>query len=305
MIATVAAHQVLSLRRRRVLNVLIGTLIGVTVLAGVLGWASHETIIGVYDESVRLLASRGLGAPPNPFLLKPVLSLLSNEIIYITMIGALVALVLGHLSVADDETTGIARLIFSRRMTRKHYALGKIVAVAYVLALGLAACMVVSVGALLLVNRKLPSLENMGRLIGFFVFSWLYLMVFALIGIVTLLVTRRRSLGLLTAIGTWLVVTFALPQFTSGLRPSQSLNPIVDRISTSQTFFRITSRGRPFSIAEQFKEAAGRILATSATESIAATARRVAPIVMLFAVLCLLTIRLVQRHDFSRSNSGE
>lgn len=305
MIATVASHQVLALRRRRVLGVLVGSLVGVTVLAGILGWASHRTIIGVYDESVKLLAARGLGAPPNPFLLKPVLSLLSNMVIYVTMIGALVALVLGHLTVAEDDTTGIGRLVFSRRLTRPQYAAGKIAASGLVLGASMLACAAVSVAALLIVNRAFPSVGDIGRLGLFFGFSWLYLMVFALIGMVTLLITGRRSLGLLSAMGVWLVVTFAVPQFTSGLRPSQSLNPIVDPISTTQTFFRITRRARPLSIAEQFKEASARMIRTAPTEPTTDTIIRALPIAAAFLLLCAITVRLVQRHDFSRSNSGE
>jgi ABC-type transport system involved in multi-copper enzyme maturation permease subunit len=305
MIATIASHQVLSLRRQRVFTAAVGTLVAVTVLAGVLGWASHQTIVGVYDESVKLLATRGLDAPPNPFLIKPALSMLSNMVIYVTMIGALVALVLGHLSVADDEANGIGRLVFSRQVSRTQYAVGKITSSAIVLAVAIGMCAMVSIAALIIVDHAVPATTDLGRLIGFYGFSWLYLMAFALIGMVTLLLARRRSLGLLSAIGVWLVVTFAVPQFTSGLRPAQSLNPIVDPISTSQTFFKVTSRGRPYSIAEQFKEASGRILATNSGEPGVDTLRRVLLIVGVFAVLAVATTLLVQRHDFSGSTPDE
>ncbi len=305
MIMTIAAHQLVALHRRRILAVLVGSFVGVTVLAGILGWASHQTIIGVYDESVKLLAPRGLGAPPNPFLLKPVLSLLSNMVIYVTMIGALVAVVLGHHTVAEDDTTGVGRLVFSRRLSRPRYVVGKIVASGLVLGISMVACAIVSLGALVLVNRVFPSIGDVGRLALFFGFSWVYLMVFALVGMVALLMTGRRSLGLLSAMGVWLVVTFAVPQFTSGLRPSQSLNPIVDPVSTSQTFFRLTRRARPFSIAEQFKETSARMLRTAPSEPVGDTIIRVLPIAVAFVVLCALTVLLVQRHDFSRSNSGE
>jgi ABC-type transport system involved in multi-copper enzyme maturation permease subunit len=301
MIAVIATHQVLSLRRQRILTAVFAALIGVTVLAGVLGWSSHQTIVGVYDEAVKLLATRGLGAPPNPFLLKPPLAMLSNMVIYITLIGALVAVVVGHVTVADDEANGIGRLLFSRQVTRSQYATGKFAAAGAVLAAALAACGVVSVAALALVNRALPSLANVGRLIGFYAFSWVYLMLFVAIGMVTVLLARRRSLGLLGAIGVWLVVTFVVPQFTSGLRPAQSLNPIVDPVSTSQTFFRVTARARPYSIAEQFKEASGRILATAPSETTWDTTRRILPIAVLLAVLSVGFIVLVRKHDFSQS----
>ena len=304
MIATVASHQVLSLRRQRVFLAMLATLLAMTALAGVLGWSSHQTIGRVYDEAVKLLASTGKPAPPNPFLLKPTLSLLSNMVVYIPLIGALLALIVGHLSIVDDETNGTGRLVFSRQISRTSYVLGKIASAAVVLVVVLAASLFISVAALLIVNRTIAG-ADLGRLLSFYGLSWLYLMVFALIGMVTVLMTQRRSIALLSAMGAWLAITFVIPQFTSGLRPTQSLNPITDPASTSQTFFKITSKLRPYSVVEQYKQASGRILQTAPAESLGQTIQRVLPIVGLAVVLALLTIRLVQRHDFSRSANSE
>ena len=304
MIATVASHQVLSLRRQRVFLAMLATLLTMTALAGVLGWSSHQTIVRVYDEAVKLLASTGKPAPPNPFLLKPTLSLLSNMVVYIPLIGALLALIVGHLSIVDDETNGTGRLVFSRQISRTSYVLGKIASAAVVLVVVLAASLLISVAALLIVNRTIAG-ADLGRLLSFYGLSWLYLMVFALIGMVTVLMTRRRSIALLSAMGAWLVITFVIPQFTSGLRPTQSLNPITDPASTSQTFFKITSKLRPYSVVDQYKQASGRILQTAPTESLGQTIQRVLPIAGLAIVLALLIIRLVQRHDFSRSANSE
>lgn len=66
--------------------------------------------------------------------------------------------------------------------------------------------------SLLAVNRALPSAAELGRLTLFYALSWQYVMLFALIGMVTALLTRRRSLALLAALGVWLVLTFAVPQ---------------------------------------------------------------------------------------------
>ena len=304
MIATVASHQVLSLRRQRVFLAMLATLLTMTALAGVLGWSSHQTIVRVYDEAVKLLASTGKPAPPNPFLLKPTLSLLSNMVVYIPLIGALLALIVGHLSIVDDETNGTGRLVFSRQISRTSYVLGKIVSAAIVLAIVLAASLAVSVAALLVVNRTIAG-ADFGRLLLFYGLSWLYLMVFALIGMVTVLMTRRRSIALLSAIGAWLVITFVIPQFTSGLRPTQSLNPITDPASTSQTFFKITSKFRPYSIVEQYKQASGQILQTATAEPLGHTIQRILLITGIAVALVLLIVRLVQRHDFSRSANSE
>lgn len=305
MIAVVAAHQIRSLRRQRTFVALLAMFLGMTALAGILGWSSHSTIVRVYDEAVRILSAAGKPAPSNPFLLKPELSLLSNMVVYIPLLGALLALVLGHLSLADDESDGLGRLIFSRRVSRTEYAFGKFGAAALVLGVILVAGFAVSAISLVLINHAVPAAGLLGRLAIFYALSWLYLLLFVLIGMVAVLATRRRSLALLSAMGAWLVVTFVLPQFTSGLRPTSSLNPIIDPASTSQGFFRVTALARPFSVAEQYKEASGRILATATAEPVLQTLQRVLPIIGLVLVLGFLIMFLIGGHDFSRSSNHE
>jgi ABC-type transport system involved in multi-copper enzyme maturation permease subunit len=305
MIATIAKQQVVSLRRQRVFLALVGTLLAMTAMAGAIGWSSHNTIVRVYDEAVGLLAAAGQPAPPNPFLLTPTLSQLSNMSIYIPLVGALLALVLGHLCMADDESNGIGRLLFSRQVSRTTYVLGKIVSAAVVLAAALAASLVVSTASLVIVNHAAPTAGELGRLGLFYGLSWLYLMLFALIGMVTVLLTRRRSLALLAAMGAWLVLTFAVPQLTSGLRPTSSLNPVTDPVSTSQPFFNATAKARPFSVSEQYKTASAQILGTAPAVPASDTARRVLPLAGSVTGLGLLTTRLVRRHDYSKGSSDD
>jgi ABC-type transport system involved in multi-copper enzyme maturation permease subunit len=127
-------------------------------------------------------------------------------------------------------------------------------------------------------------------------------MVFAAVGMVAVLVARRRSLGLLSAIGLWLIVTFAVPQFTSGLRPTQSLNPIVDPVGTSQAFFRLTASARPFSLAEQFKQTSSWILATAPGDSRPVRGGSVGLVVAALVLITAALFVVVARHDFSRSD---
>lgn len=304
MITTIAYQQSLLLRRQRVALVGLVTMLAVTAMAGVLGWSSHHTIVRVFDEAVRLQAAGGQPAPPNSFLLKPSLSLLSNMVVYIPLIGALLALVVGHLILVEDQSKGMGRLLFTRQVTRTQYAFGKILAATRFLAVTMAGCGLVSLVALLVVNGRL-SAWDLGGLAGFYVLSWAYLVVFALVGMLTALLTRRRSLALLSAIGVWLVVTFVVPQFTSGLRPTQSLNPLTEPVGTSQAFFRVTQQAQPLSIVEQYKAAAGTILGTSSTNSTTATVVAIVPIVIAGFLLTGLVLWQIQRHDYARSVTDE
>jgi len=302
---TIAVQEVQSLCRRRVFAAFVGMLVAVTVLAGIIGWSSHNTIVRVYDEAVGLLATEGRAAPPNPFLQVPPLALLSNLAIYLPLIGALMAIIVGHLALADDQSTGIGRLLFSRPMTRFGYLAGKLAGTATVVVAALGASFAVGIAALRIANGYFPTADQVGRLAGFYLLSWLYLMTFVLIGIVAVLLTRRRSLALLGSLGVWLIVTFAMPQFTSGLRPTSSLNPISDPVSTSQRFFQITAQARPLSVSEQYKTASAQILETTSSSLGTGPVLRIVPLLALLGALVVLAGVLINRHDYAEASSDD
>ncbi len=299
MIATIASQQVMALRRQRVFTAMLATLLTMTALAGVIGWLSHDTIVRVYNDAGEVLAAGGQPAPVNPFDLKPRLSLLSNMAVYIPLIGALVAIVLGHLTLAEDRSEGLGRLVFVRQPSRRAYLAGKLVAIAAVLAAVIAFSVLVSAISLVVVNRAVPGFADLARLLGFYALSWLYMALFALVGVVTVLLVRRRSLALLAALGVWLVITFALPQFTSGLLPSASLNPVVNPVGTTQTFFRATAMARPISLSEQYKTVAGQVLQTAPNEPVLTTTQRMVPLAVSTLALAAVSLWLVTRSDFS------
>lgn len=305
MIGVVAAQQITILRRQRTVLALMAVLVGVTVLAGALGWSSAATVTRVYDQAVALLAAQGRPAPANPLGLKPPLSLLSNMTVYMPMVGALLAIVVGHLSLSDEQSSGVGRLLHTRLLCRRDYLLGKLTAVSGLLAAALVASFVVSVVALLVVNGVVPTAPQLVRLAGFYLLALLYLVMFALVAMVAVLLTSRRSLALLSALGAWLVVTFVVPQFTTGLRPTASLNPLSVPVGTSQTFFDVTAHVRFLSLSEDFKNASGQILATSPPESVATTLGWVAPVIVVVVGLSALALVLVRRHDYSRSAADE
>jgi ABC-type transport system involved in multi-copper enzyme maturation permease subunit len=305
MIAIIAAHQLRMLRRERIFLAILASLLLMTVLAGFIGWSSHNTIVKVYEESSAMLASEGKPAPPDPFAVKPHLSLLSNMTIYIPLIGALLAIVIGHLAIVGDRAAGSARLIFSRPVRRSTYLGGKLAGIGAALSVILATSFVLSVISLAIVNSSLPSAAEFGRLALFYALSLAYMVLFALVGVTTALVVRGRSLSLLVALGIWMVVTFMVPQFTSGLRPTASLNPVVDPVSTSQRFFQVTSHFRALSISEMYRDASASILQTAPDHATSGGPEQAITFGALLIALFLLTAVLVNRLDISEQGSHD
>jgi ABC-2 type transport system permease protein len=305
MIGVIAMHQLRLLRRERIFLAILASLLLMTLLAGFIGWSSHNTIVRVYEESSAMLASEGKPAPPNPFDFKPRLSLLSNMTIYIPLIGALLAIVVGHLAIVSDRATGSGRLIFSRPIHRSTYLWGKLTGIGGALVVILAISFVLSVISLTIVNGSPPTVPELGRLGLFFLLSLAYMVLFALVGMTTALLVRGRSLALLVALGVWMVVTFMVPQFTSGLRPTASLNPIVDPVSTSQMFFRVTANLRPFSISEQYRALSASILQTAPEGASAVGLLQALPICALLVALGLLAAALINRLDLAEQGNND
>lgn len=305
MIGTIAAQQVLALRRQRTFVALLVLFVVMTALAGLIGWSSSRTINRVYGQAVLILGHAGKPVPPNPIGTKPTLSLLSNMTIYIPLVGALMAIVLGHLSIADDRSTGVGRLLFSRQLSPSSYLLGKLAGSAAVLAAVLAVSELVSIASLAVANPTLPTAGDLLRLTLFYVLSFVYLQLFCLIGLLTTLVARRRSMALLAGMGVWLVLTFAVPQFTSGLRPTASLNPVTSPATTSTAFFRFTAKLRALSLTEQYKHASADVLHVGSAEPVGTTAVRTLPLVLVAAALAGATARVARRSDWSRGASGD
>jgi ABC-type transport system involved in multi-copper enzyme maturation permease subunit len=304
--AVIAGQHLRSLTRRRTFVLMLGVLLLMTALSGFIGWSSHRMIIRVYDETVRTLEAAGKPAPPNPFASKPRLALLNNMIIYMPLIGALLAIVIGHLSVMDDRLAGVTRVIFSRPVDRSSYFRGKLLGSAVAGAVIMAACLVLSVVALTLINRGVPTGSEFLRLVLFYGLSGLYLLLFVLVGTVAALCTRSQSMALFAAVAVWVLVTFATPQFTSGLRPVASLNPVTDpTTTTSSAFFRATSKAKPIAVNEQYKALSTRILTEGSRVEPARTAGQLAPIVVFTLLLAGWAGALVRRHDFSEEGARD
>jgi ABC-type transport system involved in multi-copper enzyme maturation permease subunit len=298
--AAIARQHLVTLARRRTFVVMLVVLLAMTGLSGFIGWSSHRTILRVYDETVRTLSAAGREAPPNPFASEPRLTLLNNMIIYVALIGALLAIVIGHLSVMADRQAGVTRLIFSRPVRRSSYFWGKLGGSVVAGAAIMAACLGLSVATLWLVNRDAPTAAELGRLTLFYVVSGLYLLMFVLVGCVAALLTRSHSMALFAAVAVWVLVTFATPQFTSGLRPVASLNPVTDPVTTkSSGFFRATSKARPIDVNDRYKVLSARILTAGTRLEAGRSAGQLAPILIFTVLLGAATHWLVRRHDFS------
>ncbi|MFA9231653.1 MAG: ABC transporter permease [Microgenomates group bacterium] len=248
--------------RERTVALLSGMFVGLVLISAWLGWSATSTVNRIYRDAVAFLQAAGQPVPTNPVLDISPLSLMRNMSVYVALIGALSAIVIGNRLVGLDRKAGVLPLIGSRPLSRNAYAGGKIAALTgLILALG-AVAGVVAVATFLV----LPAITLMGtqwaQLAGFMAVTTLYMGIFGLIGLASGAWAKSETVGLLQPVTLWLTLTFILPQLTANLNPTAAINPISALATPPDTSFfhwAAVLLG-PVSLADAYKFASAALL---------------------------------------------
>ena len=283
-----AASVRLALRESTVL-LMAGLFAALVLVSAWLGWQATDTVNRIYLDAARFLAAAGKPVPTNPVLDTSPLILMRNMSVYVILIGALSAIVIGNRLVALDRKAGVLPLIASRPVTKTGYANGKIMALGAMVA-GLAAVAAgVGTATLLSLPGAGISAAMWVHLIGFFAISALYMLTFGMIALAATAAVRSESVGLLVPVTVWLAVTFILPALTLNLTPTAVLNPISALATPPDSAF-LTFTGwalGPFSLAESYGALSAGLLDYRPTGWVSRAF--LPPLVSLFAALGLAT----------------
>ena len=305
LIATAALR--VAVRDRTVLW-LIAMFLSMVLIAAYLGWAATHTLDGIFQKAVPVLKAMGKAIPVNPASEVSPLSDLRNMTTYVSLLGALAAIVLGTQLISADRKSGVFPLIASRPVSRTTYALGKILALVVAVVGVLACAAVVNALTMLFLPGQALGLTDWGGLIAFYGVSALCLIAFGLIGMYFAVVARSESMALLIPVTIWLAMTFILPQLTSNTSPMNALNPIkATLVPTTGSFFQITALILgPFSLMDIYRSLSATILGFTTGGVVA---RSMLSGVMIYVVVILLValgiLRAVRKFDASRSDYND
>lgn len=219
-----------------------------------IGWSSQHTINKVYDATANELVSVGKPVPPSPFESVPTLSITKNMIIYVVLIGALLAIILGHIVAINDRNAGVTRILFSKSFSKRSFLISKLISSIQILVIALSSSLIISCLSLAVLNNL--SIHTLSQLLMFYSGSFVYLSGFVFLGIFFGLKTKNSAQAILIPLLIWILITFAIPELGSALYPTSSLNPILPQTNVldSSTLAFIHSVVYPFSISEQYKE---------------------------------------------------
>ena len=220
-VRTLAIHEYRSAVRSRVLILLI---IGmVLVSAGSITIASYDFKAQVADYNAYLSAAKAAGSalPVAPQFVP--LQLLRSVVEYIEIIGGVIAIGLGYLSVARERTGKTLVLIQTRPVRVRDQFFGRLLGATAVVATVLAASAAVSVVGIGVVGGRWLNGSELIRLAIVFALGVVYMVLFYALG--TWLTARSKVVanGLVVALVVWLSVVLIVPQIGDTMDPDNQV----------------------------------------------------------------------------------
>lgn len=205
-----AAHEVRAATRSRVLTIFTAVLVVAAIGSVAVGSADLRSQLADYTAYKAAAAASGVTtvAPP-PFA---VLTLLRGSLEYLEIIGAVIAIAVGYLSIARERLGRTLPLLRSRPVTPGEQTLGMVLG-ATILFSGVAgATALASYLALGLIGGAWPTGLELPKMALAYVAAVVYLVTFYCLGAVLTAKARVPANGLVLALGVWLVVVLVLPQ---------------------------------------------------------------------------------------------
>lgn len=250
-------QELLCARRERLPQILLMIFLAMVTLSSFISWATNHTVTSVYNEAVK----QHITTAPNPFTGVSPLYYARNTVIYIVLIGALLAIVLGVASMLRDRKARVTDLLLSRPFRTPIYLGAKLSGLCiWLLVILITAAMINWLSISIIIGHVL-SLQDSARLLLFYAVAWLFLIPFVALGLLSGLYSRHETSALLLPIIIWSLLTFVIPQLGTAEHPVSLLNPVPAQIMSHGFFFQVNQTiFGPLSLTEHFKHVSGSLL---------------------------------------------
>ena len=209
-IVTLARHEFRAAARSKILLIMIGIVVGVTAISVFIASVSYRSQLADYEAYRTAAQAGGLDRiAPSPLA---ALSLLRGALEYLEIIGAVIAIALGYLTVSRERTNRTLPLIRSRPVTSGELATGSLLGAVGVIASLVAVTAAVSVICVGTIGNDWINAGQALQLVLAYIAALIYMTAFYCLGAIAAANSRVAANGLMIALGIWLVVVLVLPQ---------------------------------------------------------------------------------------------
>lgn len=185
--------------------------LGLSVLSVYIGSTTKRAEMRIYNETVATLQADGATTlPAAPEI--HTLTILANLIEYVSIIGAILAVILGANTLSEERESGGLKLILSRPVYRDQLLWGKWLGNTAVLAALLGLVFLFNSVLLVGVGGIMPTAVELLRLFVFTVLALAYMLIFLSLAMFLSLRLNSSATVFLVSLVVWMVVSFVLPQ---------------------------------------------------------------------------------------------
>lgn len=287
-LGTVIRYEILSATRDRLPRTLLIVFLGMIAASSIIGWLTNQTVTAVYNQVLH----DGLTSAPNPFTGVSPLRYMSNTVIYMVLIGALLASVAGVQASLRDRKMNTSDLVLSRPVSTVGYLAGKLIGQGAWLAIVLVVAAITNWISISAITGSVLSAANAAQIVLFYATSWVFLMGFVSVGMISGLRSKSEATALLVPILLWAVLIFVIPQLGTAAHPVSLLNPVATPPSQGGFFQLMNAALGPLAIGEQFKTASSFLLDASPSMTSAGLSFAV---IIVFAVATVAALLLTPR----------
>jgi ABC-type transport system involved in multi-copper enzyme maturation permease subunit len=207
---TLARHEYRAAVRSRILVTLLGILILVTIASVYIAAVAHRSQVADYAAYKAAAQATGVDRiAPSP--LAP-LSLLRGAFEYLQIIGAVVAIALGYLTISRERANRTSSLIRSRPVTSGELVWGNLLGAVGLIATLVGVTAVVGVIGTGVIGHDWIHAGAALKLFLAYAASIVYMTGFYCLGAITTAKTKHAANGLMIALAVWLVVVLVFPQ---------------------------------------------------------------------------------------------
>ncbi len=208
--------------RSRTFNIMLGLLLTLTVTSILVSTLIFRSQVTQYENSLAVLQSLGkIPAEAAPKLFP--LNLLRGVVDYMEIIGAIIGILLGYLSVSKEKNTKTLKLLLSRPITKKDIFAGKIFGNFLFVSLMVLFVAVAILASFYVIGGITLTAIELIKILLFVIISIVYIMVFFTLSFFFSIQQKTLSNALTICFVIWLVLVLILPQIGDTMDPDNQV----------------------------------------------------------------------------------
>ena len=249
-------HEMRSSLRSKSPQLVVAVFLILTSISSIIGWLTVRNVTKIYNDIV----SQNLTTAPNPFANVPPLYYMRDSVIYVVLIGSLMAIILGAQASLRDRKSNVDVLIQTRNVNLVHRILGQLSAISLIITILETVALLTSYISIWVIQGVPLNISAMLLLLGYGTISVLLMVAVAVMGFAFGTFSKSEESSLLYPIVAWAVVTFTIPQIITSTHPVALLNPtpaVSTGMGLAQNVINVIS---PLALMENFKAIANALL---------------------------------------------